>query len=63
MGGSFVRFLIERDGFAKFRQLYAMTPLVPGQTNAGRAERWKQVYGVALEELATAWQAQVGPGR
>jgi hypothetical protein len=63
VGGSFVRFLIERDGFARFRQLYAMTPLLPGQINAGSAGRWKQVYGIALDELSTAWQAQVGQAR
>ena len=62
VGGSLVRFLIERHGLAKFRRLYAMTPLVPGQRNAGSPGRWQQVYGVTLDELATAWRVQVAQG-
>jgi hypothetical protein len=54
-----VRHLIERHGLAKFRQLYALTPLVPGQRNAGGPERWQQIYGVSLDELGTAWRAQI----
>jgi hypothetical protein len=59
IGGSFVRFLIEQHGMEKFRQLYAMTPLVPGKRNAGEPARWRTVYGVSLEELAGEWRKRL----
>ncbi len=37
MAGSFVQFLIESRGLARFRELYARTPLIPGQQNPGDA--------------------------
>ena len=55
-GGSFVRFLIERDGLEKFRALYALTPLQPKQRDAGSPERWQTVYGQSLSELEQAWR-------
>jgi hypothetical protein len=63
VGGSFVRFLIEQYGMEKFRQLYAMTPLVPGKKAAGDAGRWQEVYGISLSELATAWQKRLVQSR
>jgi hypothetical protein len=57
VAGSFVRFLIAKDGFAKFRALYALTPLVPGARNAGDPARWRRVYGRTLTELAAQWRA------
>jgi hypothetical protein len=57
VGGSFVRFLVERDGMEKFRTLYALTPLVPGEQKSGSPERWREVYGKPLEELGQEWQA------
>jgi hypothetical protein len=63
VGGSFVRFLIEQHGMEKFRQLYATTPLVPGKKNAGDAGRWKDVYGVSLEQLASEWRTRVKQSR
>lgn len=60
--GSFARFLIERHGMAKFRKLYAMTPLVPGRRNAGDPGRWQQVYGRPLEALSAEWRDRLRRG-
>lgn len=57
IAGSFVKFLIEQYGMEKFRALYALTPLVPMQRNAGAAERWQTIYGQSFESLADAWLA------
>lgn len=56
VAGSFVRFLIERRGLDTFRRLYAVTPLVPGQRNAGAPARWQEVYGVNLDQLVQMWR-------
>ena len=54
--GSFVRFLFERFGMDKFRRLYGLTPLRPGETGgAGRPDRWQQIYGATLDELEDDW--------
>jgi hypothetical protein len=58
--GSFVRFLIERHGFDAFRRLYALTPLVPRQRDAGEPGRWREVYGVELAALVAEWRAALG---
>ena len=55
-GGSFVRFLIERDGLEKFRALYALTPLQPGKREAGSPERWQTIYGQSLSALEQEWR-------
>jgi hypothetical protein len=55
-GGSFVRFLIERDGLEKFRTLYALTPLIPRRRAAGSQERWQQIYNRSLAELEKDWR-------
>jgi len=60
VAGSFVGFLIRKYGFAKFRALYAMTPLSPGARNAGAPSRWQRVYGHSLAELAAQWRASLG---
>lgn len=57
VAGSFVRFLFERYGEARFRQLYALTPLVPRSQDAGDPGRWQQVYGLSLEKLDAEWRA------
>ena len=54
--GSFVAFLIERYGMEPFRRLYAMTPLRPGQRDAGAPPRWGEVYGKPLEALEADWR-------
>ncbi len=59
VAGSFVGFLIETHGLEKFRELYAMTPLVSRQRNAGSLERWQQVYGMSLDDLATDWRTSI----
>jgi len=55
-GGSFVRFLIERDGLEKFRALYALTPLQPGKREPGSPERWQTIYGQSLAALEQDWR-------
>jgi hypothetical protein len=55
-GGSFVRFLIERDGIERFRTLYERTPLIVRQRAAGSPDRWRAVYGQPLEDLEAAWR-------
>jgi hypothetical protein len=57
VAGSFVRFLIERHGFEKFRALYALTPLVPRQREAGDPARWAAIYGADFAKLVGDWRA------
>jgi len=56
VAGSFVRFLIETYGLPEFRELYAMTPLVPGQRRPGKLDRWEKVYGLTMDELSSRWR-------
>jgi hypothetical protein len=65
LAGSFVQFLIEncepdaerkRRKCPTFRKLYADTPLVPLVRNAGRADRWKRIYGRPLGALEAEWK-------
>jgi len=60
VAGSFVHFLIERRGLDTFRRLYAGTPLVPGQRNAGAPARWQDVYGLNIDQLAQMWRSSLG---
>ena len=57
IAGSFVQFLIETRGLDAFRALYQRTPLVPLQHHPGSPERWREVYGCTLDELAQEWKA------
>jgi len=59
VAGSFVAFLIDTYGPAKFRTLYTQTPLAPLQQNAGPSTRWAQVYGRPLAELCDAWRVMI----
>lgn len=59
VAGSFVRFLIETDGFEKFRVLYAKTPMVPGERIPSDPARWQSVYGASLRELETRWKEYI----
>jgi hypothetical protein len=54
--GSFVRFLIETHGLLQFRTLYMRTPLVSLQQDAGRSERWMEIYGTSLAQLECEWK-------
>jgi hypothetical protein len=56
VAGAFVRFLIETEGLAKFRVLYAKTPMIPGRRIPSYSDRWKAVYGVSLEQLQNRWK-------
>ena len=55
IAGSFVKFLIERNGMDKFRALYTLTPLAPMQRDPGGPGRWHQVYGQSFEAIVDAW--------
>jgi hypothetical protein len=59
IAGSFVRFLIETYEADKFRALYAKTPLVPFQRDAGSPDRWAEVYGYSLEALEEQWKSLI----
>ena len=59
LAGSFVRYLISEFGFSKFRELYALTPLIPGSRNARNAKRWEQVYGLTIDQLTSNWRADL----
>ena len=57
--GSFVQFLIESGGLAKFRELYERTPLYAGTVNAGTPGRWLDVYGNSLADLEDEWKSRL----
>jgi hypothetical protein len=59
IAGSFVRFLLETYDMHKFRAVYAKTPLVPLQRDAGAPQRWNEVYGLSLEELELRWKSVI----
>lgn len=63
VAGSFVRHLIERSGLDTFRKLYALSPLVPGQRNAGDPARWQDVYSATLDQLGNEWRTRINAGR
>ncbi|MFL6797229.1 MAG: hypothetical protein ACJ8F3_07440 [Xanthobacteraceae bacterium] len=54
--GSFAQFLIERRGLAAFHALYLRTPFTPSRQDAGKPERWQEIYQEPLSELAAAWR-------
>ena len=62
VAGSFVRFLIERYGMEKFRKLYALTPLVERERNAGSPDRWRFIYDKGLNALDAEWRKTVQGG-
>lgn len=59
VAGSFVGFLIDQHGLEKFRQLYALTPLVAAERNPGAPERWQEIYEVDFETLVAEWRAAI----
>lgn len=59
VAGSFVRYLIETEGFDKFRTLYAITPMVPGERIPSDPTRWQSVYGRSLADLTRSWRQYV----
>jgi hypothetical protein len=63
VGGSFVRYLIDQHGMDNFRRLYAMTPLVPGQRNAGSPGRWITVYDATHDQLAQHWRRRLASAK
>lgn len=59
VAGSFVRYLIETEGFEKFRTLYAITPMAPGERIPSDPGRWQSVYGRSLAVLTASWRQYV----
>jgi hypothetical protein len=59
LAGSFVQFLIERHGMVRFRDLFARTPLVPLERDAGSPARWFDAYGLSLAELELQWKSVI----
>ena len=59
IAGSFVRFLIERHGMRDFRDLYCRTPLISFECRAGSPNRWIDIYGRSLAELALDWKRTI----
>lgn len=57
LAGSFIQFLIETYGLARFRTLYALTPLVPSKLAVGDPERWSDVYAYPFATLELKWKA------
>lgn len=57
--GSFVEFLIESQGLARFQRLYCATPLTPGRLEAGLPERWSEIYGRRLADLEAEWKSLI----
>jgi hypothetical protein len=60
IAGSFVRYLIEKYGMDKFRDLYARTQFEPGRriarTNQGD---WVELYGRSLHDLEKEWKKMI----
>jgi hypothetical protein len=55
--GAFVRYLIEMEGMAKFRQIYERTPLIVGATNQTYdIGRWMEAYGKDLGTIVREWR-------
>lgn len=64
LAGSFVSFLIQSSGIAKFRELYQKTPFKPRKADPGALDRWTSVYGESLTELELQWRTIItGCGR
>jgi hypothetical protein len=59
LAGSFVQFLIEEHGIARFRELYASTPLIPSVLNGGTPGRWRDAYGRPLTAFETEWKSLI----
>jgi hypothetical protein len=59
LAGSFVQFLIEAHGLARFREIYASTPLIPSVLDGGTPARWLTVYGRPLAALETEWKSLI----
>ena len=57
-GGAFIDYLIQRNGFKTFIDLYDGMARKPGESDAEMIDREMQtVYGVGLDELEREWQA------
>jgi hypothetical protein len=59
IAASFVRYLIETYKMDRFHNLYMTTPLVASRRDAGRPERWNEIYGLPLTELESQWKSMI----
>ncbi len=59
LAGSFVQHLIDTRGIEAFRELYALTPLVPLHQDAGVPARWADIYGLPLQSLESEWRSMI----
>jgi len=55
VSGSFVKFLIDAHGLAKFKAFYELTPLTPGLSPIADPARYTAVFGKTPAELQTLW--------
>lgn len=62
IAGSFTQFLIETRRVERFHMLYKQTPLLPLTQNAGMPDRWLNIYGVSLSDLASEWKSMIMGG-
>ena len=60
VAGSFVGYLIGRFGLDRFRDLYSLTPLRPGEhAGGGTLQRYATTLGAPLDALEQEWRAAV----
>jgi hypothetical protein len=59
VAGSFTKFLIEKYGMDKFRNLYARTPFEPGRHIPRTKDDWTDVYQRSLVDLEKDWKATI----
>jgi hypothetical protein len=59
VAGSFARFLIEKYGIDKFRNLYARTSFEPGRHIPRTKDDWTDVYQRSLFDLEVEWKATI----
>jgi len=62
VSASFVKFLIEGYGLDKFKALYNLTPLTPGQSAKADPGRYQQSIGKPIDELQSEWRVWL-PGQ
>ncbi len=58
--GAFIDYLVERDGFDTFLELYGGMRRAPGETDADMLDRaMRAVYGLGLGEMEAEWLARL----
>jgi hypothetical protein len=59
VASSFVRYLIDTDGIAKFRELYGRTPFEPGRRVHRTSDDWKEIYGHSIDDIEKKWKSKI----